>query len=73
MTKEIITKETGDYIYIEKINNTINDISINELHFNIGKKSKTKKQSKKQSNIITNFSPFDWKMKNKNENIRFKF
>ena len=69
MTKEIITKETGDYIYIEKINNTINDISINDLHFNIGKKSKTKKKS----NIITNFSPFDWKMENKNENIKFQF
>ena len=51
-------------------NSIFNNILINELEFNVGKKSKTKK---KKSNIITNFSPFDWKMENKNENIKFQF
>ena len=63
-TKKRHIKNNSDEVSI------FNDILINELEFNVGKKSKTKK---KISNIITNFSPFDWKMENKNENIKFQF
>ena len=83
INENITTKCNETYDYIHK-NNTkkrhiknnsdeisiFNNISINELQFNIGKKTKTKK--KKNSNIITNFSSFDWKMSNENENIKFK-